>query len=204
MRLRCIKYVTQRVVYSMFITKKGVDEIEKFNTYSMCLPLELHGEIVFSRNTVRCRLYWSIIMFMNCTYSQSCWYVRPSFVNYCLTSLVHLPPFPKSKYVYTGSKWLFGGRGLSCVGDHSLQEFNTLFLTRFRTYKIASSDKVPLQANIFLYLTFDIAVYQWVQAYPPSPPPPWSRLYLFLSFFFLLLTLYRCRVPCLCQAGGAG
>jgi hypothetical protein len=32
------------------------------------------------------------------------------------------------------------GRGwgvLSCVGDHILQEFNTLFLTRFRNYKIA-------------------------------------------------------------------
>jgi hypothetical protein len=26
---------------------------------------------------------------------------------------------------------------LSCVGDHILQEFNTLFLTRFRTYKTA-------------------------------------------------------------------
>ncbi len=27
---------------------------------------------------------------------------------------------------------------LSCVVDHILQEFNTLFLTRFRTYKIAT------------------------------------------------------------------
>ncbi len=26
---------------------------------------------------------------------------------------------------------------LSCVGDHILQEFNTLFMTRFRNYKIA-------------------------------------------------------------------
>jgi hypothetical protein len=32
---------------------------------------------------------------------------------------------------------------LSCVGDHILQEFNTLFLTRFRTYKIA----LPPQAK---------------------------------------------------------
>ncbi len=29
----------------------------------------------------------------------------------------------------------------SCVGGHILQEFNTLFLTRFRTYKIATPDK---------------------------------------------------------------
>jgi hypothetical protein len=27
---------------------------------------------------------------------------------------------------------------LSCVVDHILQGFNTLFLTRFRTYKIAT------------------------------------------------------------------
>jgi hypothetical protein len=27
---------------------------------------------------------------------------------------------------------------LSCVGDHILQEFITLFLTRFRTYKFAT------------------------------------------------------------------
>ncbi len=50
--------------------------------------------------------------------------------------------------------WLGGGGGgvLSCVGDHILQEFNTLFLNRFRTYKIA-----------FMYLrailcTFQISV----------------------------------------------
>ncbi len=30
-----------------------------------------------------------------------------------------------------------GGRVLSCVADHILHEFYTLFLTRFRTYKIA-------------------------------------------------------------------
>jgi hypothetical protein len=55
---------------------------------------------------------------------------------------------------------------LSCVGDLILQEFNTLFLTRFRTYKIATPPKqkprkggglrhintcrkVPLQVNFF-------------------------------------------------------
>jgi hypothetical protein len=35
----------------------------------------------------------------------------------------------------SGRGW---GEGvLSCVGDHIQQEFNTLFLTRIRTYKIA-------------------------------------------------------------------
>ncbi len=31
---------------------------------------------------------------------------------------------------------------MSCVGDHILQEFNTLFLTRFRTYKIARPPQI--------------------------------------------------------------
>ncbi len=76
------------------------------------------------------------------------------------------PPLPVSKYSTVGG-WEWGGVGvLSCVGDYILQEFNTLFLTRFRTYKIArpppnknlggegASDmqintcrKVPLQVN---------------------------------------------------------
>jgi hypothetical protein len=33
---------------------------------------------------------------------------------------------------------------LSCVGDHILQEFNTLYLTRFRTYKIPYHPKQKL------------------------------------------------------------
>ncbi len=59
-------------------------------------------------------------------------------------SLVHLspPPFPKSKYrIYRQCGWE-GGRGvLSCVWGHILQEFKTLFLTRFRSYKSALHPK---------------------------------------------------------------
>jgi hypothetical protein len=44
--------------------------------------------------------------------------------------------------VYKDSVWLWGvGVGLGvfrCVVDHILQEFNTLFLITFRTYKIAT------------------------------------------------------------------
>ncbi len=64
---------------------------------------------------------------------------------------------------------------LSCVGDHILQEFNTLYLTRFRTYKIAlppqtksrkggglrqinTCCKVPLRVN-FLHNDIGIAFY---------------------------------------------
>ncbi len=58
------------------------------------------------------------------------------------------PPLPPSQTkctVYTGSVWLGGGWGVwSCVVDHILQEFYTLFLTKVRTYKIAS----PLQTKM--------------------------------------------------------
>ncbi len=94
-------------------------------------------------------------------------------VNFCPSNLLSasppqpLPPFPKSKYrIY---RQRVAGRGwgvMSCVGDYILQEFNTLFLTRFRTYKIArppqikhrrggglkqikTCRKVPLQVNYF-------------------------------------------------------
>jgi hypothetical protein len=44
------------------------------------------------------------------------------------------------------------GRGgvLSCVVDHILQEFNTLFPTRFRTYKTATSP----QTKTLVKMTF--------------------------------------------------
>ncbi len=68
---------------------------------------------------------------------------------YLLSDL--LPPFPPSQTkctVHTDSVWLWGGGGegwgvLNCAVDHILQDFYTLFLTRFRTYKIAS----PPQTN---------------------------------------------------------
>jgi hypothetical protein len=63
---------------------------------------------------------------------------RPSFVIYCSSHLAS-PPSQSQSTVYTESVWLGGGGGLlSCVGDHILQEFNTLLLTRFRPYKIAT------------------------------------------------------------------
>jgi hypothetical protein len=59
------------------------------------------------------------------------WTVAPSTF-----SLVHLPPsFPCQSTVCTDTVWL--GVDGGCVGDNILQEFNTLSLNRFRTYKIA-------------------------------------------------------------------
>jgi hypothetical protein len=50
------------------------------------------------------------------------------------------PPFPVSKYSIYRYRQCVTGRGvgvLSPVGDNIPQEFNTLYLARFRTYKIA-------------------------------------------------------------------
>jgi hypothetical protein len=58
-------------------------------------------------------------------------------LQYCLSNLLFSSPPPPESTVYNDSVWLGGGGGrvLSCVGDHILQEINTLNLTRFRTYK---------------------------------------------------------------------
>jgi hypothetical protein len=49
------------------------------------------------------------------------------------------PPSQSKRTVYTDSVCQLGGEGvLSWVVDHILQESNTLFLTRLRTYKIAT------------------------------------------------------------------
>ncbi len=109
-----------------------------------------YGLINYKDIKTKCRLYWCLIEFIDWRYSQSCWYFRPSFVNYLPANLLSgsppppppPPPLPKGQStVYTDSVRL--GRGGSpwvggcCVEDHILQEFNTLFLIRFRTYKIA-------------------------------------------------------------------
>jgi hypothetical protein len=58
--------------------------------------------------------------------------------------LVHLPhPSPLLKVKVQNIQTVCGWEGvrkgvLNFVGDHILQEFNTLFLTIFRTYKIAT------------------------------------------------------------------
>ncbi len=105
-----------------------------------------HGLINYIDTKTKCRLYWFLIEFIDWKFSQSGWYFRPSFVNYCPSILLSgstppspHPPFPKSKYrIYRQCVAVRGwGEVLSSVGDHILQEFTTLYLARFRTYKIA-------------------------------------------------------------------
>jgi hypothetical protein len=73
-------------------------------------------------------------------------YFRPSFLNCCPSDLLsgsNLPPPPSPFLVSNYSKYVQTVCGLevvlvlSPVGVHILQEFNTLYLTIFRTYKIA-------------------------------------------------------------------
>ncbi len=57
------------------------------------------------------------------------------------------PPSPPSQCtVYTDSVWLWGG-GFKCTVDHILQEFYTLFLSRFRTYKITSPPQTKMTSK---------------------------------------------------------
>ena len=63
---------------------------------------------------------------------------------YCCPSTFSLTSPPPSQ-----SKWVWGGGGgvMSCVVDHILQEFNTPFLTRFRTYKIATPPQTKITSK---------------------------------------------------------
>jgi hypothetical protein len=67
---------------------------------------------------------------------------------YCCPSIFSLTCPPSQSNVYSiyrqfvavgggGGGWEWGGYEV-CDVDHMLHEFNTLFLTRFRTYKIGS------------------------------------------------------------------
>ncbi len=59
---------------------------------------------------------------------------------YLLSDLLPPPPFPMYSVQTVCDCGGGGGDGgvLKCTVDHILQEFYTLFLTRFRIYKIAS------------------------------------------------------------------
>ncbi len=108
----------------------------------------------------KCRLYWRLIEFMDWRYSHSCWYFRSLLWTVApLPSLWPPPPHPPSR-MWGG--WAWGV--LSCIVDHILQEFHTLFLKIFRTYKIATppQPKTPVKTTFMdwcLYSSFIHAFY---------------------------------------------
>jgi hypothetical protein len=63
------------------------------------------------------------MVFINRRHSQSCWYFRPSCVNYCPSNLLSgsSPPLPKVKvqYIQTVYGWEAGGEVLSCQSNLS-------------------------------------------------------------------------------------
>jgi hypothetical protein len=62
------------------------------------------------------------------------------------------------------------GGVLSCVVDHILEEFNTLFLTRFRTYKIATPPQTKMTNKDDMVYTF-----LGLRGVAEPPPPPELR-----------------------------
>ncbi len=69
------------------------------------------------------------------------WTVAP------LPSLWPHPPKIKVQCIQTVCGCGVGGGVVSCVVDHILQEFNTLFLTRFRTYKISKPPQTKMASK---------------------------------------------------------
>jgi hypothetical protein len=75
---------------------------------------------------------------------------------------------------------------MNCTVDHILQEFNTLFLTRFRTYKIASppqtkmTSKDDIKGMVSSKLLRPCLVWAQQQLLPP-PEPLASQLLLQLD-----------------------
>ncbi len=85
-----------------------------------------------------CRRFLS--EFIDWTYCKSCWYFRPSFVNCCLSNLLSSSPPPPSlcqSTVYSDSVWLGGGGGWWVLLESIFCRSLTIYLTTFKTYKIA-------------------------------------------------------------------
>jgi hypothetical protein len=85
-----------------------------------------HSWFVFSTQLVNCCPTWIKELYL-CTAAP---------LLYLLSDLLPLPPFPI--YSIYRQCMTVGGGVFKCTVDHILQEFYTLFLTRFGTYTISS------------------------------------------------------------------
>ncbi len=70
-------------------------------------------------------------------------------LQYLLSDILAPPPLLKenAQHIQTVCGWGGGGGVLHCNVDHILQEFYTLFLTRFRTYKIVSPPQTKMTSK---------------------------------------------------------
>jgi hypothetical protein len=113
-----------------------------------------------------------------------------------------LPPPPslvKVQYIQTVCGWE-GVGVLSPIGDHNLQEFNTPYVTRFRTYKmldhpkqkpsswedlrqINTCRKVPLQVNFFRWRHFALAIAIGIYQYSIGVSDTGKKLFSFEPYF---------------------
>jgi hypothetical protein len=88
---------------------------------------------------------------------------------YLLSDLLPPLPLPKVQFIQTVYD-VGGGVGvLKCTVDHILQEFYTLFLTRFRTYKIALPPQTKLTSKDDIKELVSLS--SFVHAFTPPPPP---------------------------------
>ncbi len=102
----------------------------------------IHSWFVFSTQLVNCcphgRRNYMVLVYCCPSTVPSLWPPPP-------------PPLPNVQYsiltVCDCGGMGEGGGGLKCTVDHFLQEFYTLFLTRFRTYKIASQPQTKMTSK---------------------------------------------------------
>ncbi len=97
---------------------------------------------------------------MVCVFDPACELLPPWMKELYLCTVVPLlyilsdllpppPPLPNVQFMQTVCDcggWGVGGV-LKCTVDHILQEFYTLFLTKFRTYKIASPPQTKMTSK---------------------------------------------------------
>ncbi len=144
-----------------------------------------HRLINYKDTKTKCRLYCCFLEFITWRYSQSCWYFRPSLMNYCTSNLLFgspPPSLPLSKIKVQYIKTVFGWEGIEgcwvvletifcrrltlCFwldAEPTVQNCYTTpnkYLGGEGAWQINTCRKVPYQVNFFKILTFGIALYQ--------------------------------------------
>ncbi len=136
-----INYKDTKPYMSAFLSVDLLTDFAPFHLTDFVDWRYIHSWFVFSTQLVNCcpqgRRNYTLLVYCCPSTVPSLWPPSPS----------HLP---NVQYIQTECD-CGGGRGvLKCTVDHILQEFYTLFLTRFRTYKIATppQKKWPVKTTL--------------------------------------------------------